>query len=208
MRNVLHGNMYNGYELSRTNKNDKGFRKDILKKIESIFQNMTTENTRVFFAMFVLKYPSDSALNYPNNNELLSNFIEALILHCKKQDYKPKYLWVRECSINGQVHYHLMLLLNENYIQNAHGLLHKATELWQGWLGIEDGRGLVHLCEPEENNINGYGGGVKIRRNDPNFQQVYAESFQRASYLAKCYSKGEAPPNINEFGSSRVPLAR
>lgn len=202
MRSIIYGNTYNGYELNYTSKNDDGFYVTILQKIEPLLGYMISNHNQVFFTMFVLKYPSASTLSYPNDNVVLSRFLEAFILHCRRRQYDPNYLWVRECSNTGQVHYHLLLLLDADYIQNAHGLQHKATELWQRCLNIEDGRGLVHLCK-----TGGYDdryGGVKIRRNAPDFHQVYAACFQRASYLAKCHSKGKAPAFVNELGCSRL----
>lgn len=124
------------------------------------------------------------------------------MVHCKRRKYDPKYLWVRESSETGQPHYHIMILLNSDIIQNAYGLLGKATELWGRSLNIEDASGLVHLCLADENDRYG---GVKIIRNDPGFQQVYDKCFERASYLAKCYSKGNSPGYVKEFACSRMP---
>lgn len=202
MRNIIHGNTYNNHQLSRTNKNNQGFYGEILEGIESLLSKTTQQHGSVFFTTFVLRFPSNSASSYPNDNSLLSKFIAAFTLHCKRRKFDPNYLWVRESSTTGQFHYHLLLLLNSNYIQNAHaGLLAKATELWRRCLNIEDGRGLVHLCNSGK--YNQYGG-IKIRKNAPGFPQVYEECFQRASYLAKCYSKGQAPANVHEFRSSQL----
>lgn len=202
MRSTICENTYDGYVLSSTRKNDYGFYTTILQKIGPLFEYMISKHNQVLFVMFVLKYPSAYALSYPNDNVVLSRFLESFILHCRRRQYDPKYLWVRECSNTGKAHYHLLLLLDADYIQNARGLLHKATELWQRCLNIEDGRGLVHLCTTKGDD--GRYGGVKIRRNAPDFHQVYAACFQRASYLAKCYSKGKAPAFVNELGCSRL----
>jgi len=202
MRNVFSGNTYNGYDLSYSEKNDQGFYREILQASELLFNDMTMRHGKVFFSMFVLKYPAGSASFYPNDNSLLSRFIEALTLYCKRKKVDPRYLWVRECSDTGQPHYHLMLLLNGDLVQNAHGILQKATELWQRCLGIEDGKGLVHLCTTDKD----YApyGGVKIIRNGQDFQQVQSKCYELASYLAKRYSKGGLPPYVNGFGSSRL----
>jgi hypothetical protein len=201
MRNVLHGNTFNGNPLSNSSNNDQGFYHEILQSIEHLMQHMTQRHGKVFFTMFVLKYPANSAFQYPNDNALLSRFIEALMLNCRRRGYDPKYLWVREYSSNGQPHYHIMILLNSDVTQNAHGILSKATELWQGCLGVENASGLVHLCLADEHDRYG---GVKIIRNSPDFQQVYGQCFERASYLAKTYSKGNSPAYVNGFGCSRL----
>ena len=202
MRSLTHDNMYNGFELSQSVKNNQGHYREILMTIQHLLDDMTQRHAKVFFTMFVLKYPARSYSAYPDDNVLLSKFIEALTLSCKRDKCDPKYLWVREYSTAGQVHYHLMMLLNGDRTQNAHGIRRKATELWQRCLGIADASGLVHLCD-SAGNIDQYGG-VMIRRNDQAFQEVYGYCYQRASYLAKCYSKGESPSYVNEFGHSRV----
>ena len=205
MRYVIHKDSYLGHPLNNSDKNDEGFYVEILHRIETLFDCMIKRRSSVFFTMFDLNFPADPSLSYPNDNGLISRFIEALTLHYKRLKYDPKYLWVRECPSSDRFHYHVMLLLDSNRTQNAHGILDKATELWQRCLGIDNGEGLVHLCKPDKHNINVYRDGVKIRRNATNFRQVYDECYQHASYLAKCYSKGSAPDYVNEFGCSRLP---
>jgi len=208
MRKVFAGNEYNGKPLSESSKKSQGFYEEILQETESLFGNMIERHSSVFFVRFNLTYPSGSTLMYPNNNDLVSRFSETLRLYCKRHGYDPRYLWVRETSPEtGQAHYHFMLLLNGNVIQNAHPLiLDYAIKLWQRCLDIEDGKGLVHLSRSREYDCyyDDKYGGVKIRRKDPNFQQIYEKCYQVASYLAKRYSKESLPPYVNRFGSSRI----
>ena len=200
MRNVLDVSSYNGFPLSKTTKNDQGFYKEILQSLDSLFEYMIRRHSSVFFTMFIVKYPAGSA--YPNDNVLLSKFTEALIRHCAGRHYDPKYLWVRELSSTGQIHYHFMLLLDSNLIQNTKTLiLYKATEIWRKCLGVEDAKGLVHLCPTGEKPDYG---GIKIKRKDEQFQQILERCYQWASYLAKCFSKGNTPAYVNEFGCSRL----
>ena len=202
MRNVLIGEMYNGYPLSESRKCNEGFRVDILDDIKSLMEDMTKRHASVFFVRFDLRYPAVSAPRYPDDNALLKQFIENFRIYCKRHGYDPMYLWARECSGRDKVHYHFMLLLNGDIIQNAHALIRgKATELWQRCLGIEDGRGLVELCPIRE--VPDYGG-IKIRRKDLHFQQVFEKCYQWASYLAKRYTKGESPSYTNEYGRSHL----
>jgi hypothetical protein len=202
MRRVLLENTYNGFELSCSEKNNQGYYVEILQVIESLLNNMTSSHGKVFFSMFVLKYPAGSASIYPHDNSLLSRFIEALTLHYKRKKVDPKYLWVRERSDTGQPHYHFLLLLNGDLVQNAYGILQKATDLWARCLGIENGQGLVHLCKLGEDYAQ-YGG-IKLIRNDPRLQQVQCTYYQLASYLAKRFSKGGLAPYLNGFGHSRL----
>ena len=205
MRNILSGNTYNGYELSNSSKNNQGFYVEILQVIESLFNYMTMHHGKVFFIRFDLRYPANSALTYRDDNVLLTRFIESLTLYYKRKKADPKYLWVREHSNKtGQFHYHFLLLLNGDLIWNGYGIKTKATDLWRGCLdlSVEAGSGLVHLCEYNDDQY----GGIKINRNDPHLKQVFEKCYQRASYLAKRYSKGGLPPYVNGFGCSRIPF--
>lgn len=202
MRNIVYISSYSGYPLSCSGKDQEGYYMEVLQAIDSLFSYMVQQHSSVFMTVFVVKFPSETPLQYQENG-LMSRLIEALTLHYKRKGYDPKYLWAREISGTGQAHYHLMLLLNGNLIQNGYGVLNKATDLWGGCLGIKDGRGLVHLCKSFE--YHERYGGVKIRRNDPQFHEVFGRCFQQASYLAKCYSKGGAPRYVNEFACSRLP---
>jgi len=202
MRNIQSWNIYNNHTLNYTNKYNQGYYVEILQAIESLFNNMIQRHNKVLFATFVLKYPANTASQYPDNNVLLSRFIEALVRYYHRHNHDPKYLWVRERSSTDQIHYHVMILLNANSIQKADGIIEYAIAQWQRCLGIDNGRGFVGRCPAWSSDDRC--GAVVIRRNDPYFQQVYGQCFQRASYLGKCYSKGNAPANVNEYGHSRL----
>ena len=203
MRRVHHGDTYNGMKLSSSYKNNDGFYIEILESIQLAFEYMLDKHSKVFFTSFVIKFPTGSKYAVPWDNSLFSRFVEAFILDCKRKGYGQIYLWTREESTTGQVHYHLILLFNGNVIQNAHGILDKATKLWQGCLGVTDGKGLVHLCESGDGE-NRYGG-INIRRHEAGFQENYYKCFESASYLAKCYSKDKVPIYTNQFSRSRLP---
>lgn len=202
MRKVHCENYYQGYRLSQTTHNDNGFHIVILEKIASILQYMVSKHNKVFFTMFVLKYPAGFVYMDPSSNSLLSRFLESLILAYKRKGCDPKYLWVREQSNTGQFHYHLMLLFDGNKIQNAYGVLDYATRLWANCLMVENGKGLVHLCEPGGDKFR-YGG-IMIRRFEWEYETDYKKCFEAASYLAKRYSKGQSPAYVNEYGMSRL----
>lgn len=207
MKNVVYTASYNDYNLCYSRKHNQGHFLEVLQANEALFDYMVQQHSSVFMVMLVVKFPAGTPLEYQDNNALLSRFFEALTLHYKRKKpkgYDPKYVWARERSEKtGQTHYHVILLLDGNLIQNGYGILNKATELWGGCLGIENARGLVELCKPHD--YDGRYGGVKIIRNDPKFQEVLGRCFQWASYLAKCFSKGQARAYVNEFGCSRLP---
>ena len=205
MRKVSHENKYNGRPLSESWKNNQGYYVEILQALEALFEGMISRHGRVFFAMYVLRYPAGSASRFPDDNTLLLRFLDSLMHHCRRKNYDPKYLWARELSPKtGQVHYHLALLLDFDRAHSAQGILSVATELWRRCLGIEDGKGLIEVCKTKKNEYGYHGDGIKIRRNDPNFQEVYDKCYKLASYLAKRYSKDRLPAYANAFGCSRI----
>jgi hypothetical protein len=197
MRKVTKDNIYNGHRLYNASKNNQGFYAEILNAIEMRFNYMIEAHSKVLFTRFDLRYPSGST--YKNDNELVSRFAEALRLYCKRKEYDPQYLWVRELSENNQVHYHFMLLMNGNKIQNPYKLIHDyVLNLWKGCLGIQYGEGLVHYVYSNQSS-------GMILRNHPNLKQTIDAYYQHASYLAKVYSKGNMPAFVNGYGCSRIP---
>ena len=205
MRNVLMVNTYNGMALSKTHKNGQGFYGEILQSLDLLFEYMMKLHGRVFFTMFVLSYPAGSSHMYPDDNSLLLRFLDALMHHCKPKKHDPKYLWVRELSPKtGQIHYHLVLLLDYDHSRNAHVILQKANELWKKCLKVEDNNGLVELSKIYKNEYGYYGGGIQINRNDNNYRHVYEKCYELASYLAKRYSKEKLPLYVKRYDHSRI----
>lgn len=202
MRRILNNNTYKGIFLGEYDKNSQGYYLEILEKIEAIYRQMIESHSQVFVITFQINFPDGSNAGYQGNNELIRRLTDALKVDCKRKGFDPGYIWVREMSSYGNVHYHLTILLNGNLIQNGYGLVRKANTLWRSYFPDDCDGGNVHLRDHSEYDVRS--GGVKIRRNDPNFDQVYAESFRSASYLAKVFSKGDAPTKVNEFGCSRL----
>jgi len=203
MRKIHHDNTYHGHTMCNSGKLNDGCYEEILERAKTLLNYMIQRHSRVFFTVFVLHYPEYSASQYPVDNGLLSMFLEAFTLYCSRHGYPTKYLWVRERSMEtGQFHYHLMLLYEYDAIRNTHTLLEKANDLWRSYLNMEGFGRFVHSC-PWQTSFDQLGG-VKIMRNDPQFPQAYDRCFQQASYLAKCYSKGDLPPYVKGYDSSRL----
>lgn len=201
MKTVTLEKTYNGIPLCDSTKNNTGFYEEILYSMNSLLADMNNRHNKVFFIRFDLSFPTDLYHTYPQDNSLLSRFLEALSLHCKRRNYDLKYCWVRETSPNTfQHHYHCFLTLNGNRVFSAYGLLPKIIEWWGRCLGVDAG-GLVHLCV----NQSGFNqsGGIMMSRTAPEFPLIYQEVFQIASYMAKSFSKGNSPKYVREFGMSQ-----
>ncbi|MBU1387741.1 MAG: inovirus Gp2 family protein [Proteobacteria bacterium] len=210
MKTVILTKTYNHFPLSYSNKNNNGFYINILDSLQRLFNTMFYRHSQVFVIRLDLTYPT--GIQYPHDNVLFSRFIEALTLYCKRirkskrtgnlvGDYDPMYLWTREDSGTGQHHFHILLLLNGNKIQNGRGISEKAKELWNGCLGVH-AEGLVHLCMP--GGAYDQYGGVKLVRGSIDFPELFENVFKWTSYLAKVYSKGNGPKHVKEYGMSRL----
>lgn len=172
------------------NINIDGRYEEILEAFDNLFNAAISKHNKILFNRMDLTF-NDTSI-YPCDNNLMSRFMEALTLHCKRLGLDPLYLWVREQATSINHHYHVILLLNGNLIQNPHEIFNKATYLWGNCLKT-DAAGLVH-----------YGTHIMIRRNDNDFDFNYNEALKLAEYLAKSYSKGSAPKGVREMGMSRL----
>ena len=170
--------------------NSNGDYAEILQAFDNLFNVAISRHNKILLIRMDLRF--NDTFIYPYDNSLLSRFMEALTLHCKRLGLDPLYLWVREQVTSNNHHYHLILLLNGNKIQNPYGIFNKATELWGNCLNT-DATGLVH-----------YGPHIMIRRNSVGFEHSYHEALKLAGYLAKSYSKGRAPKGVREMGMSRL----
>lgn len=170
--------------------NENGDYAEVQQSIDKLFDVAISRHNKILFIRMDLTF--NEILNYPNDNSLLSRFMEALTLHCKRLGLDPLYLWVREQVSSINHHYHVILLLDGNKIQNPHGIFNKATDLWGNCLDT-NAAGLVH-----------YGSHIMIRRNAVGFDHSYHEALNLARYLAKSYSKGSAPKGVREMGMSNL----
>lgn len=190
MRKITNDNTHLKYSIYKSHKNDQGSYQEILQSMNNLLNTMITKHNKVLFVRFDLTFPENGIYYY--DNALLSRFIEALKVHFKRRSLDPHYLWVREQASSDHHHYHFIFLLNGNKTQSPYGIFNKATDLWGKCLNT-DASGLVH-----------YGTYLMIRRNSLEFNQTLQECIKHASYLAKAYSKGNAPPGVREMGMSNI----
>jgi len=170
--------------------NLNGDYEEVLKAINNLFNVAISRHNKILFIRFDLTFNLNS--DYPNDNSLLSRFMEAFTLHCKRLGLDPLYLWVREQVSSINHHYHVILLLDGNKIQNPYEIFIKATNLWGNCLNT-NAAGLVN-----------YGSHIMIRRNAVGFDNSYHEALNLSRYLAKSYSKGAAPKGVREMGMSNL----
>ncbi|MBI9113314.1 inovirus-type Gp2 protein [Maridesulfovibrio ferrireducens] len=192
---------YKGNSILTSKEKGLGCNTEILDKIRG-FMNYTTQiHNKVLVVRLDLRYPKN--YHAPEDNSHISEFTSKYIKQLKREGYDPYYLWVREQSREKHQHYHLMIAVDGNKMQFPHKLMTTAEKHWASTIG-SDQDGLVDHCNKSrqgESQPNSY----RLRRNDPDFDQVYDECHKRCSYLAKENTKGCAPKRAREVGCSRIP---
>jgi len=186
--------------------------KDYLDSTFECFQKAIDQYGRVCMMRFDLHVPEDYAAVALRDNHLMSKFLQSLKSQIqwsqngsKKEgnrvhDTNVRYLWCRETSSTGRIHYHVVLLLNHDAYAFIGGfdlgkdnMYRRIHDAWASALGMypPDILGLVHI---PENPV------YQIRRDNA---ASFNSAFHRASYLCKVESK-EYGQGFHSFGSSRI----
>lgn len=163
---------------------------EVLQAYDSLFNLAISRHNKILFVRFDIRFNQDYV--YPDDNNLLSKFIEALRKHCKEEGLDPFYLWVREKATSHNHHYHVILLLNGNIIKNPYNIFNKAAYLWR-----------ICLNNDTPKLVNN-GSHIMIRRNAVDFVYACHEVQKYVNYLAKTRSKGCAPKGVREMGMSNL----
>lgn len=186
--------------------------RNYLDKALECFNKSLYHNGRVCMIRLDLHLPENCAASAILDNSLIDRFFSSLkakIVHSQYQSRKKghrvhdtdvRFIWCRELSTEGRIHYHVALFLNND----AYAFLGKFdlektnmySRIYQAWgsalhTHVDDIRGLVHF--PENNTYH------LVRGDDRSFQ----EAFYRVSYLCKINSK-DFGNNHHSFGSSRA----
>lgn len=167
---------------------------------------------RLCMMRFDLHVPENCSLIALASNEIISKFfasLKAKISHAQRQSRKNgnrvhdtdlRYVWCRELSSTGNVHFHVALLLNhdayahfgkfdlenDNMYSRIHGAWASALSMFS-----EDTLGLVHI---PKNPI------YSISAGD---HESFESAFYRLSYFCKEESK-ELNQGFHSFGCSRI----
>ncbi|UQZ88010.1 hypothetical protein C4J81_01765 [Deltaproteobacteria bacterium Smac51] len=178
-----------------------GCRTDILDRLCRLMTFYTQKHNKTLFIRFDLRFPEHFTV--PEDNTILSKFLDSFKTKLTRMGLSPSYLWVREQSREKHQHYHLVLLLNGSLVQNFYHILQLAEYYWGLALGC-DASGLVDFCLYSRNGLP-QSNGLMLRRNTLDFVPAFQTCFHWASYLAKENTKGYGPQWTKEYGSSRIP---
>lgn len=187
---------------------DGGYRDDIFQSILQRLNRMISHHNKVLVIRFDVHFPVGYVHEGPNSE--LSFFLRRLRENIEYSRGEVYYVWVREQANSPLPHYHVILMLDGSMTQNPMGILLEADRIWSNTIGYT-GTGLVHFCQQD-----GGDGHVMIRRPssvavgaDLLAQQrqaadAYHTALAKGAYLAKTYSKGDAPSRVREYGCSQI----
>jgi hypothetical protein len=189
---------YNGLPLLPYNGPNSGYYDAILEKTDKRLNNSLFRTSKCLLVRLVVRYPSD--MQAYNDNQCFQYFMEEYRRFLN--DKLLHYVWVREQHSSHNPHYHLALFFDGNKMQYF-SQPSQAIYFWKKAIAKVhnfeiNGRGLIHICEANVNDIK-MNHGMMIHRNNPAMKQ---EAFKLCSYLAKINTKGSAPKNVREYGSS------
>ena len=182
-------------------------RYDIRQRILNCFHAAINTHRKVLVVRLDIRFPQCFACD--RHNALISEFMRRLKSHFGYHRTYCEYVWAREQGRSKSPHYHLLLLLNGSLLESGWGVREVAARTWSKLLKGEYGA-CIHLCPPAVG-----ASGIMIRRPPEHadggqslskineFEAAYAMAFNWACYLAKTYTKGNAPHGVREFGSSQ-----
>ena len=205
---IFNGSVFNGMEIQ----NDKGWLiADYLKKAHLCFIKSIEQYRSVFMLRFDLHLPIDYPDHLTADNTLMEKFVASLKAKIKHSqatkrrdgirvhDTDLRYLWCRERSSQGRVHYHVAILLNHDayahigeFCLEKDNMFRRLHESWASALGIcvNNVLGLIHIP---------FNPTYCINRDDIT---SFEDAFYRISYFCKIDSK-DFNSGHHSFGSSR-----
>ena len=174
---------YKGEQIEICNSTDYGIYKEILLSFINQLDTSINLHKRVLFIRL------DFHINYHTaTNDKFSNFLKQ-IKQWITRNYgidKIGHQWVREQEKSKKQHYHLVLLLDGNKIQNPKKLNETIREKWGP-------RGSIYIPE------NCY-----IYIDKHNVSKARPEAIYRASYMAKIRGKSYRDLQTKDYSSSRL----
>lgn len=211
---LVYGSHWNGYPLLDQY---SPFIENYLYKNLLTIEHATEQYPRVFAIRVDLHLPpgydeTDTAVISRFIESMNSQIYEDYVRHARHGVYlnscRLRYVWAKERGPeNGNIHYHVCLLLNHKryaalgrYVHSdlidwneaQRNMAHRITKAWNSATQGMAYPGLVHFAD---------NGGYELNRNSPDFHMQKAELFKRLSYLAKAWTKETVEGR--RYGSSR-----
>lgn len=219
---IIHGSNWQSRKLLPQ---EKGFIEDYLESIEAVMNTALEHHPRTLMIRCDLHFPRDQLDGYRFAISRFLASLKAQIEHDQRSKYRAcqrvhdcqlRYIWTKEQATSELPHYHIALFLNRDsyfnlgqfqqigyapfpdtpksyFVEQAPNMACRIVRAWASALRIHEScaMGLVHFPE----NPTYY-----LRSDDP---VVFAEAFERLSYLAKADTKLYRD-GTRWFGTSRT----
>jgi len=174
---------------------------DILDRLHDQRAAALATNERTMQVRFDPRFPED--MDVPPGNRHIERFAESLQRSLVRSGCRPHYAWVREQSDGApHQHYHCNLVVDADRSGSAKSLLKRADRMWAATVGRHGTRGLVDFCNRSADGSQR--NGIIIDRNSEDAPRAIGDCAHQSSYLAKTWTKGNAPEGVRECGFSRV----
>lgn len=171
---------------------------EILNAIYMQLMAMLSHHNKVLVVRVDIHLPDN-----PEKNTAMSEIVEKFKRRLLRKEFSLKrlgYIWVREASKNGCVHYHLVYMVDGNKQRTAF----KLNALLEEAIMFVDAKINIHFCtgNKEEGKVCCYS---LLKRDN---KQGLEDIFHWLSYLAKERSKGQRPLATNDYYSSQIALPK
>lgn len=156
-------------------------RQDIMETVFSVLRGFFKKRSKLIAIRIELHLKQWTATNAP-----VSDFFQKLGRQLKKHYGKiyHRYIWVREQNQAKAQHYHVVLLVDGQFVKHPSVIKEIASRIWT----------YGYLCLAQ----NAF---YRIHRNQ--VLRFYALVY-RLSYLAKAETKGNRPSEVKDFGCNRA----
>ncbi len=190
---------------------DNGYRDNILQRSNELINYMIFNHNKTLLIRIDLRLPS----SYVHNglNDEIEQFNKNMVRCFRYGNIDIKYIVVREQSSSNHPHYHVLIIVDGNKIQNPYAVLETATRIWNSIVG-SDASGLVHLCQHQPGHPipplemirrpSSRATGERLEQQTAAFERAKQIAFDHASYLAKEFTKGNAPAGVREMLASQI----
>ena len=162
---------------------------EILNAIYTQLMAMLDHHNKVLVVRVDIHFPDN-----PATNKAISLILRKFKRRLLNKGYSLKrlgYVWVRESSSAGNIHYHLVYMLDGNKVQSSFSINQLLDEVAM----FVDTKINIHYPTKGKSSYK------MIKWND---KQGFLDVFKWLSYLAKERSKGEKPLTTNEYSASRL----
>ncbi|BDQ32660.1 inovirus Gp2 family protein [Pseudodesulfovibrio portus] len=187
---ITYDENYNGYPIMTDEEAKQGCDTEILDRHIERTEDMTKRHNKVFCFRIDLGYRQMPDRDRKNKD--ISDTIAATRKYFKRHETDTSFSWRLEENDKCLPHGHVAVMVDGNKIMAPERIKNKLEENWKRQVGEDNAR--IHICKT----------GYRMRKDDPNFEQVKGDWIYRTSYLAKDRDRGNSPKGQHEHGGTRV----